>query len=436
MQITFILLFTSIAFGQHSISGNFSPAKDFKWLIAYEQSPTGQNYVADTAVKDGYFKLELPITAQPGIYRLVYAVPQDEFYIDVIYNKKEDIEFNFNLEEGVSFIQSKENILYSNYFNEISEVETDLLNFYQSGNTSKNEFMELSKGLEETQNKFQAMAPESIAHQFITANKPYIPEKYEPIETYLKRKKATYFEHLDVGNTALQASGFIADKITNYVFSAISPAINTQLEMENEIKQNIIVANKELSATSQAYKLSVFKKLWGTAQNNKLNAVADSIYESYLKDLALENGNMDMIDEIEATSRLRLGATAPEITWQEDGTQHKLSDLKDAKNYVLIFWSSTCSHCLKEVPVLHKELKDYPNVKVLAVGLEDDEANWKKEASKLPSFEHALALGKWESDYANIFAINKTPTYFILDAEKRFISKPESDKELVEFLRK
>lgn len=436
MQLLFILLITSSAFGQNSISGNFSPTNDFKWLIAYEQTPTAQNYIADTAVKNGYFKLELPATAQQGIYRLVYAVPQDEFYIDVIYNKKEDIEFNFNLQEGVTFIKSKENLLYFNYFNKISEVENELVNFYQSGKTSENEFLELCETLLDTQNRFEAIDPESIAHQFITANKPYIPDNYESVETYLQHKKATYFEHLNVDNPTLQASGFITDKINNYVFSALSPSIATQLEMENEIKENLAVANKELKATSIAYQLAIFNKMWNTAQDNNQSAVADFVYKSYLKGLALENGNSALIDEIEATSRLRLGATSPEITWQKDGTEHILSDLKGAENYVLIFWSSTCSHCLKEVPLLHKELKNYPNVKVLAIGLEDDNTNWKKEAASLPGFEHALALGKWESEYVKLFAIDKTPTYFILDAEKRFISKPDSDKELIEFIRK
>ena len=241
---------------------------------------------------------------------------------------------------------------------------------------------------------------------------------------------------MDFDNPTLQASGLITDKINNYVFSALSPSTATQLEMENEIKGNIAVANKALKATAKAYQLAVFNKIWNTAQDNNQYAVADFVYESYLKELALENGNSSLIDEIEATSRLRLGATSPEITWQKDGEEHKLSHLKGAENYLLIFWSSTCSHCLKEIPLLHKELKNYPKVKVLAIGLEDDDANWKREAANLPTFEHALALGKWESDYAKLFAIDKTPTYFILDAEKRFISKPDSDKELIEFLRK
>lgn len=125
---------------------------------------------------------------------------------------------------------------------------------------------------------------------------------------------------------------------------------------------------------------------------------------------------------------------APEITWTANGIKQTLSTMGDAENYLLIFWSSTCSHCLNELPALHKELKKFNAIKVIAVGLEEDDLNWKKVSATLPSFNHAIALGKWESDYAHTFNIQKTPTYFILDSNKRFIAKPESNTEVIAFL--
>lgn len=439
MKISASILLCLLAIGlqaQHSISGNFSPTKDFKWLIAYELTPGSQRYIVDTAVKDGYFNFKLPVTAQAGIYRLVYAIPQDEFYIDVIYNKKEDIEFNFSLENGINFIRSKENQLYTGYFTKISKIETQLLNFYETEKTSKNEFKEICELLRNTQESFENLAVGSIAYQFIKANKTYVPENFEPIETYIQQKKIAYFEYLDVKNTLLQASSFLTDKISNYAFSALAPNVFSREVVENQIKENIKRIQQELAATSSTYQFHIHQNLWNLANASQLNSTADFIYESYLKQLAMENGNLSLIDEIEAASRLRLGAKSPEIIWENGGTRLSLADLKESDNYVLIFWSSSCSHCLKEVPQLHKGLKKHPKVKVLAVGLEDDTANWKKEVSKLPDFEHAIALGKWESDYAKLFAIDKTPTYFILDSDKRIISKPESDGEVIEFLRK
>lgn len=102
----------------------------------------------------------------------------------------------------------------------------------------------------------------------------------------------------------------------------------------------------------------------------------------------------------------------------------------------LVFWSSKCSHCLKELPALHKELKKHPSTKVIAIGLEDDETTWKPESTKLANFEHVLALGRWENEYAKLYDAYRTPSYYLLDKDKRIVAKPESDREVVDFLKK
>lgn len=435
IQLTLLLLIASICFAQHSISGNFSPAKDFKWLIAYQLTPSGQNYVADTGIKDGNFNLTLPASAQPGMYRLVYAVPQDEFYIDIIYNRTEDIEFNFSLQEGISFITSEENIFYQTYFSEISEVENKLLDFYQTGTKTKDEYENIIAELKSTQERFEALRTESIAHQFIKANVPYLPQEFENIEVYLKHKKESYFKNIALDNPILQASGFLKDKIANYAFSAISPSLTSQAKMEKEINSNIDTIKKEITSTPLSFQVVVFYHVWKLAGLSNLNEVSDYIYESYLKDMATLKGDQTIVDEMATYTRLRIGAKSPEVTWEKNGKTQRLSDLKGKENYILVFWSSTCSHCLKEVPALHKELANYTDVKVIAIGLEDDKANWKTESSKMPGFEHAITLEKWESAYAQQFNITQTPSYFILDSEKRFVAKPENDKAVVEFLK-
>lgn len=431
----FIVLLTFGLQAQQSISGNFTPAKDFKWLIAYELTPGSQRYVADTAVNDGYFKLDLPANAIKGMYRLVYAIPQDEFYIDVIYNGKEEISFNFDFEEGVSFTSSKENITFDSYFSTIGALESKLVAYYQSGKTSEKEFEAILKELKNTQQGFETRSEGLLVRSFIMANKPYIPESYEPVTSYFNQKKKRYFEHINVEDNMLQASGFLKDKITNYVFSAIPLEQTSQTEIEKAIQENIRIIAAKLETTPGNFQVAIFHGLWETARENSLNTIAEVIYDNHLKTLALENGQQQLIDEITVQTRLSIGAPSPDITWKENGTTKSLSSLNGAEHYVLVFWSSTCSHCLKEVPALHKELATYENIEVIAVGLEDDEANWNMEIAKLPNFHHAIALDKWQSEYAQLFAIQQTPTYFILDKEKRFISKPQTDKEVVTFLK-
>lgn len=430
----FIFLISVGLYAQGSISGNFSPAKEFKWLIAYELTPGGERYVADTSIKEGAFTLNMPVTAQPGIYRLVYAVPQDEFYIDIIYDKKEQVTFNFSLQEGLTIINSEENKWYNDYFSKIIAAQDQLMDFYENGNGSKEEYSVIVLKLKNLQKSYENNHSNKIAHTFIKANKSYLPDSYENLELFLKHKKQHHFDYLDVTNTTLQSSNFLTDKISNYTFSALPIDIKTKEKLELEVIKNITTSTELIKDTPLSFQVKALHQLWEIAEINSMSNVADYIFNNHLKKLALANGNQKMVDDITSASRLRIGAVSPDIVWESKGKKNSLYTLEKAGNYLLIFWSSTCSHCLKELPSLHNKLQNFSSLKIVAVGLEDDKTNWEKVSTTLPNFNHAIALGKWESDYAHTFNIQSTPTYFILDSEKRFLAKPELDKEVIEFL--
>lgn len=425
-----------LAQAQHTISGTFSPAKDYSWLIAYRLKPGNQVYVADTAIKDGKFILKVPENAEPGTYRLVYAVPQEEFYFDVTYNGKEDIELAFETDSVPMFTTSKENILFSTYFREIQEMERQLITFYSSGSSDPESFAKITQNYMAMQHSYLERSENLMVKEFIKANRPYIPPRHEPLEEYVKNRKNHYFDAIDFTNPVLQASGFLTDKIANYVFTALPLEQISQSETEKAIQENIETVTTKLEGLEGTYKFHIYYTVWAQAAASSFNETSDFVYSTYLKSLADSTGNQKIKTEIETHNRLRIGAKAPEMEWQVSGSIKKLSTLEGAENYILIFWSSNCSHCLKELPALHKESQKNENVKVIAIGLEDDEVTWKLESERLANFEHAIALGKWGSNYAKLYDIHSTPTYFILDSNKRIIAKPESDKEVVEFLEK
>ncbi len=433
--ISICLLFISLSIqAQGSIAGNFSPPKDFKWLIAYELTPNGERYSVDSAVRDGSFELEMPLTAQAGMYRLVYAVPQDEFYIDVIYNKKEYVKFNFNLQDGLTITNSEENKWYREYFSKITAAQDKLIEFYETNNEPNKEYTGIIKELNAIQTSFEEKHATTIAHKFIKANRSYIPSEFEDLEKFLKNKKQHHFDHLTINDPVLQGSNFLTDKFASYVFSALPTDITTKEQLAIEVNKNVKTTAEFIKSTQICFQERSMHQLWKIADVNDMPSVQDYIFKNHLKKLAIANNNQKLVDELELAARLRIGAVSPDITWQANGKKHSLLTMEEAENYLLVFWSSTCSHCLKELPALHEEVKEYDNLKIIAIGLEDDNVNWKEVSATLPGFNHAIALGRWESEYAHTFGIQSTPTYFILDSEKRFLAKPESDKEVVEFL--
>ena len=63
-------------------------------------------------------------------------------------------------------------------------------------------------------------------------------------------------------------------------------------------------------------------------------------------------------------------------------------------------------------------------IQVIAFGIEDEEYRWKNQTYDYPDFIHVIGLGKWDNEVGNKYNVTATPTYFILDRDKKIISKP------------
>ena len=90
------------------------------------------------------------------------------------------------------------------------------------------------------------------------------------------------------------------------------------------------------------------------------------------------------------------------------------------------------------MPVLYDYLKTNQQTQVIAVGLEDDEskAGWQQEITKYPKFINVYGTNKWENKYALDYGVNATPNFFVLDAKKKVLAKPDDVDELKLFFEK
>ena len=125
-----------------------------------------------------------------------------------------------------------------------------------------------------------------------------------------------------------------------------------------------------------------------------------------------------------------IGRVAPEITWSSNGKNYKLSTLNDIPYYVLVFWSTGCGHCLREIPVLYQHTQNSKNVKVVAFSLENNDKDWKNHIKKYPNWHNVIGLKKWENPIARTYQIFSTPTYIVLNKEKKIIAKPNTIEEV------
>lgn len=438
MRINFyisFLLSPLFLIAQHTISGEFQPSGDFKWVILYQLDGMDQKYIANNKIEEGKFSFTLPNDAEIGMYRLVYDL-QNQLYIDVLYNK-EDIAFSanpFRPNAAIRFYNSEENRLFQKYLTAVNgpqySVDSVQLKYFSA--VDETEKKALAKAykifynqVETSQKTYETSSKNTMAHHFIKAMARHNnPDIAATPQQYLEDMKSNYLNGIDVRDSILLRSNLIYQRIMNYIFMQTSDDPEVMAKAQ---KGSVAKVMEKIMPNPSLYKDVIEGLLQVFSQEDNTQLVR-FILEQYYTKLPEESIDQKFKKELEAQLKTAIGSKAPPIVWQENGQEQRLYDLMGADYYVVVFWSSTCGHCLKEIPVLADFEKDKKNTKVVAIGLEEEEskAGWEDIIKDYPFFINIYGRGKWENPFAKTYAVHATPTYFILDKDKTIIAKPDT----------
>ncbi len=426
-----LVMIPSLLISQNTIKAAFTPEEDFTWGILYKNSPTGKKYVAQSKFVEGNLVFKLNEKATKGIYKLVYAVPQNEYSFDLIYNGKEDIELKFNLNDGAIFLKSSENILLSSYLSELTSLGKSLEAEFSKNQINRKTITTIFDTQRELQITYEEKSKGMLVNHFIKANRPYIPNKYEPKSSYIKNQTTNYFKNIDFNNKILQSSNLLLDKSLAYIYSVVNEDFTKQKNYSFNIDQVV----EKTSFANPIFRKSFLEKMWQKFVSNDDTIVANYLAERHLIPLAKKQNDTRLVLKLTQFKNLSIGNSAPDFILDESD-QKKISTLDVAENYILVFWSSGCSHCLKELPQLHSLSQNLNSTKfkVVAVGLEENNTKWSSEVKKFPNFINTIKLQKWNNKVVKDYALTSTPTYFVLDQDKKFKFKPEGLKDLEAYL--
>ena len=450
----FLLLFiliSSVTYSQFSVEGTLIPNVKSDWAILYKVEGAKQNYLQNVKlVKDtlliegekkpiGKFNFPLPEDTKPGVYRITYRVKGIGFS-DFIFNK-ENVRFALHPdypEQTISFSESKENILYQNYLREISIAQQQLDSIQISAIrnpsvTQKDAYTNALLAVKNIQKNYTEASKGKYVQPFIMATSRVNPKNLQTSgQEYMENMTTNFFNNMDFKNETLLNSSFLIDRITDYVFYvniASDEVVQKQL-----YKKSVATALSKIEDV--AFKANVIEFIINQFAERKNIKMVDYLFENYFDKLPESLQNKNFKEQQLKDLSVEIGRTAPDFSWDSKGKKFSLSNLNDADNYVLVFWSTGCSHCLNEIPKLHTFLKDKPNIKVVAFSLEKNDVIWKKMQKDLTNWHHVLGLNKWDNEIARTYNINATPTYFVLDKNKIIIAKPDHLKDVKDYINK
>ncbi|MGJ8744314.1 TlpA family protein disulfide reductase [Polaribacter sp.] len=449
--LALLFLVTSFVQAQHSIKGTMSPAPKSDWVILYKIEGAKQLFVKNTTIKIdtittggkneivGNFEFTLPENANIGAYRATYKL-EGVGFVDLFYNK-ENVSFVFNPEkptETLTFLESDVNILYKEYLTEIYNTQQALdavqLSLFQNPDLNlERKYRKAYENVNKVQAKYVSASKDTYIYPFVTASSKYnLPEITTSSAAYLNNVTNTFFDNIDFTNKTLLNSSFLVDRITDFIFYLNgSDDFKTQQNLYKNAIEKVLSKIKE-----PHFRKDVISFLITQFNGSKNIEIVDYLFKNYYNKLPETIQDNKFKKEIVANLAAEVGRIAPNFSWTENKKYMSLSSLDESDNYLLIFWSTTCSHCLNEIPQVYNFLKDNTAVKVVAFAMENDELGFNVYKEKFLGWHHVLGLNKWENKTSRTYNINATPSYFILDADKKIIAKPETIEELKELLSK
>ncbi len=238
--------------------------------------------------------------------------------------------------------------------------------------------------------------------------------KYLSADASKKVNQEEIINFIDKSNDMLETSSLLRPILVSYLntggntnVSASVDKLLDRLKVETPRGQTVL---SELIDIFDVYDMQEFKdKYLGLAKNLKCT-ITDRLATT-LK----SNANVEM------------GAVFPDYKFQSPvNTTAKTLHAIKADKKIIVFWSSTCSHCETELPQLLAKYNDLKakNIQVVGLSLDIDKDSYSKKISAFPWVNDSELRG-WNSTYAETYNVHATPTYFILDANNKIISKPE-----------
>jgi thiol-disulfide isomerase/thioredoxin len=443
--LTFLFsLSTFHTFAQDSIVvkgtfiGNTKYAK-----VLMKKFGVGNFPIGGATIKDEKFSLSIPTSVAPGVYRFQYAIGEGEQYIDLIINGTEkEIAFTLQANEENAtpvFVASDENKLWYNYKTQSNAqlLKIDLLNQFIYAYPNRNAAVVKAAMQEWEQekalylknfNEFKEIMQGTWAYEMVV-NRPFYftnPTEEPRLQDYYKREH--FWDGFNAQNPKLLNTPLYTEHILNFLRYWMNPNMNFSAEEKtNGFKRSVDVIMRQFAGNEQTHEFA-YKYLTLGFKEIGEEEVLQYLDENY-KDLA--NRCFDDFEKTEFDKRmegyaaLKVGNLSPDFQLNQESGKAKIKSLFKLKSdkTLIVFWSSSCPHCMEEMPKLNEWAATQTSLTVIAVSLDMNSSVHNESIKNFPNMIHSCDYKGWDTEAATKYYIAATPTFIILDKDKKVIGK-------------
>ena len=300
-------------------------------------------------------------------------------------------------------------------------------------NTAKNEYNSL-------QDKFISFTDSLMTHDNY-ASKLIKVDRFLPLnlDDDLDKQRdyliVNFFNDVDFNDLSLIPTNVIADKTLDF----LSILQTSEQDHDQRIMSLILGIDNVLHRATVNYEMYKYLFQFLIEGFNELGYEDIVDYMSrvpYSEEVdCTEEQYNELLSIVEFNSRVRLGSIAKNISgktiFNEDFDMYSI----DNDFTIVYFWSYTCDHCRYTLKHLRNFLDENNNFSLVAVSVKGDLRKIKNlvKKEKIDGYFYHDGL-EWDSPVISDYAVTATPTFFLLDKDKKIIYKPFDFKELADFV--
>ncbi|MBB6609608.1 TlpA family protein disulfide reductase [Pontibacter sp. Tf4] len=433
------LLLVYNTFGQNkaTLTGKITnPLSDDITVITYPNPLIPEEKETTVALTGNTFKLEIPVT-ETTLAELVHGNEVVPVYLEPGYS----LTLSFNGDKFLKTIKfegkgANENNYLAQYTRRFDEVE-DYQVLPDNIKLNEKEFTEFLeyrrkdqlKNLEKYNSKnpvsdaFKAFALSEINYGFANdkVTYPALRQRVGASKTYVSPSAGFYsfLTELEVNNGVAISPAYLAF-LRNYAAHLAKATGLTETDKLYYKKSYELISDKLQGTARSMAQAHILKQ---SIQQGHIG-YSEEILNNYKTSGAEPEVVTWLENYLSQNSKNALGSLAPDFKLKSiDGTEVALSDFR-GKIVYLNFWQAGCGLCQIELPHLQALTKQLQgkNVVFLNVGLDDDEARWRKTVTTKQLLGTHLYLKGLENDLVKRYDLKDVPAYFLIDEEGRFLT--------------
>ncbi len=416
-----------------------------------------KQFIKDTArAEDGeVFVFEGEEALPGGLYLIV--LPPDNNYFQLLIDKEEQhFSLTANVDAQVSTMQfenAPDNSDFYDYLRyleskrpEANAMQEQLANLEEGSEAYKDlvqQLEDLNDLVREYQENYIKEHPGAFSAALIQANIPIDVPEFEGTEEEIQVKKwrwtqAHYFDNMPLEDPRMLLTPILFERVNYYVHKL-------QLQHPDTISAAIDWVLGQAEPAEETYKFFLIHFLNEAAQSKIVGM--DGVYV-HLVNKYYGNGKADWTEEeqlnkiignAKSLEPLLIGKIAPDVTLQtRDGQKISLHEV-NAEYTIFYIWRYDCGVCKKSTPLMKEFYEAYKDkgVEIFAACFkfgEDVGGCWDYiEEKEIGDWLHVVDPYN-QSRYSEKYYVKSTPQLYILDKDKKIISKRIGAEQLGEVM--